>query len=294
MIFELSNVASSLHSWEAAEYVSEGFVILGCAGELVADFFTKLPEKARRHIGTASTVVLILALTIGLKCLIKTNELSGNVIDTLGDKAQLADDKASQAMTDSGNAFSQASDAEAEVGKAKALSSNALVLARAARRAADSSKEDADEAQKESAADNERTKRLEAQLSWRAVTPKQKADLGRKLLQSGSLLPLMGLEIRLAYENQCNECEEFMIELREALEGFGARVSDDTEAIVLPPSPREGVLLEVNPKSANEAGPNLLLQTLKGLGIAQRGEVNPSIPPEVIQITVFQKPHGTQ
>jgi hypothetical protein len=38
MIFTSSDLASLLHRWELAEYISEAFVILACAGELVADF----------------------------------------------------------------------------------------------------------------------------------------------------------------------------------------------------------------------------------------------------------------
>jgi hypothetical protein len=126
MIFASSDVASLLHRWEVAEYISEVFVIVGCAGELVADFFTRLPKKVREHIGTWSTVVLILALTVGLKCLIKTNELSGSVIGSLGDKAEEAGRKANTAtansetaLTKSGQALDEANGAEKTAGKAQ-------------------------------------------------------------------------------------------------------------------------------------------------------------------------------
>lgn len=166
MIFTPSDVGSlsnSLSRWEIAEYVSEGFVIIGCAGELVASFFTKIPEDVRKHIETWSTIVLILALSIGLKCLIKTNELSGNVIGSLGDraaeagrKADEADGKAIKALQDSSTALTQAADAlskagkaaeslgkaESEASKAQTASSNALALAQGARQEADSFEKD--------------------------------------------------------------------------------------------------------------------------------------------------------
>jgi len=152
MVFASSDVASLLHRWEFSEYVSEGFVIVGCAGELVADFFTRLPENIRKQIGTWSTIVLILALTIGLKCLIRTNELSGSVIGSLGDKAAEADRKAEKAISDSSAAFSQATDALTRAGKAeeslgkaeneaksaRTTASSALILAQGARTEADS------------------------------------------------------------------------------------------------------------------------------------------------------------
>ncbi len=132
MIFASSDVASLLHRWEVAEYVSEGFVIVGCAGELVADFFTRLPEKARKHIGSWSTIVLILALSVGLKCLIKTNELSGSVIGSLGDKAEEAGRKANTAttnsetaLTKSGQALDEANGAEKTAGKAQNVAGTA-------------------------------------------------------------------------------------------------------------------------------------------------------------------------
>ncbi|MGB9408963.1 MAG: hypothetical protein WCA89_15620 [Terracidiphilus sp.] len=165
MIFASSDVASVLHRWEVAEYVSEGFVIVGCAGELVADFFTKLPERIRRHIGSWSTIVLILALSVGLKCLIKTNELSGSVIGSLGDKAAEADRKAEKAISDSSTAFSQATDAltrarkaEESLGKAeneakdaRNAASNALTIAGNARKEADSFENDIIFAKKQAA-----------------------------------------------------------------------------------------------------------------------------------------------
>jgi hypothetical protein len=186
MIFASSDIASLLHRWEIAEYVSEGFVIVGCAGELVADFFTRLPENIRKHIGNWSTIVLILALSIGLKCLIRTNELSGSVIGSLGDKATVADGKAGKAISDSSAAFSQATDAltsarkaeeslgktENEASSAQRASSNALSLAHSARREADSFEKDivsakaqAAEANEKSAEANERSADAELHLA---------------------------------------------------------------------------------------------------------------------------------
>lgn len=211
MIFTSSDVGSlsrSLSRWEIAEYVSEFFVVVGCGGELVANFFTGLSENARKHVGNWSTVVLILALSVGLKSLIKTNELSGGVIGSLGDRAQQADATARKALTDSENASSQAGDAEAKSGKANALSYNALGLARGARSEADSSKKEATKAENDLVATLQRTARLEQQLSWRTVTPEQKKAIRTTLLRT-NFLPLRGWEIRFSIPMGCVECGEY-------------------------------------------------------------------------------------
>lgn len=107
--------------------------------------------------------MLVLGLSVGLKCLIKTNELSGHVIGSLGDEAATADAKAKQAsndaskaLDDSKTALSQAQDALHKTGaaeeamktaedeslKARTTASNALTIASAARQEADSFKKD--------------------------------------------------------------------------------------------------------------------------------------------------------
>jgi len=192
MIFASSDVASLLHRWEVAEYVSEAFVIVGCAGELVADFFTRLPENIRKHIGTWSTIVLILALTVGLKCLIRTNELSGSVIGSLGDKATEADGKAEKAISDSSAAFSHATDALTRAGKAEEslgkaeneakdarnAASNALTTARNARKEADSFENDIVSAKTQAA---EAESHLADALQRAAAAEARVTELNRKL-----------------------------------------------------------------------------------------------------------------
>src|ERR1035441_9159508 len=97
MIFtaSVSSLSQSLHRWELAEYISEGFVILACAGELVADLGVSwLTEGHKKHLQRRSTILLVAALSVSLICLVRTNELSGSVIGSLGDEAEDADRKA--------------------------------------------------------------------------------------------------------------------------------------------------------------------------------------------------------
>src|SRR5438132_3197449 len=152
MLFTASDV-SSLAGWERREYISEAFVIVACAGELVADLGRKCLTRAHSdRVERLSTILLVGALLASLICLVRTNELSGSVIGSLGDKAEEADRKARTAIADSSTALSQAKDAldkagaaqsslgraENESKKAQTAALNALLLAREARRDADS------------------------------------------------------------------------------------------------------------------------------------------------------------
>jgi hypothetical protein len=224
MIFIASDVDSlskTLSRWEIAEYVSECVVIVGCLGELIADVYKGLPEQARRRLERWSTIILILGLTSGLKCLVTTNELSGHVIGSLGDEAASADDKAKQAFTDADKALadsrrslSQAEDAltkteEAEAAmkkafseatEARAVASSALGLATVARKEADSFEADIASAKKQ-ASDAEshlsealrQTAKAEAELN-RIRTPR---SLIEEAILISALKPFSGTEYTL-------------------------------------------------------------------------------------------------
>ena len=121
MIFTASDIESfsrSLSRWEWAEYASEAFVIIACAGEFVADLDRPwLTEERKQHLQRRSTILLVAALFASLMCLIRTNELSGSVIGFLGQRAEEAGAKAREAITDSSTALSQAKDALAKAGQ---------------------------------------------------------------------------------------------------------------------------------------------------------------------------------
>lgn len=199
MILTASDVESlsrSLSRWEWGEYISEAFVIIACAGELVADLEASwLTEERKKHLQRRSTILLVAALSVSLICLVRTNERSGSVIGSLGDKAEDADKKAAKALTDSGTAQRKADEAstvagdaltkagnaaeslgkaEDEANKARVAASNALVLARGARQEADSFEKDITSA-KEAAA------KAEAKLADRTLTDEQVISIGTKL-----------------------------------------------------------------------------------------------------------------
>jgi len=169
MIFIASDIESlsrSLSGWEWAEYASEAFVIIACAGEFVADLERPwLTEERKHHLQRRSTILLVAALFASLVCLIRTNELSGSVIGFLGQRAEEAGAKAKTAIADASTALSLGKDAlskagaaqqslskaEKEANQAQAAASNALTLARGARQEADSFEKDIASAKKQAA-----------------------------------------------------------------------------------------------------------------------------------------------
>jgi hypothetical protein len=115
--FDVSSISQSLGRWELAEYIFEGLVVIGCAGELVADLGKKCLATAHRdRIERLSTILLVVALSMELICLVKTNELSGTIIGSLSDKAEVADRKAQSAVDKSSLAEKRA-DAAADGSK---------------------------------------------------------------------------------------------------------------------------------------------------------------------------------
>ncbi len=193
---DVHSLSRSLSRWEWGEYISEVFVIIACAGELVADLAAAwLTEERKKHLQRRSTILLVAALSISLICLDRTNELSGSVIGSLGQKAEDADKKAAQALTDSGTAQHKADEAntvasdaltkagkaadslgkaEDEADKARTSASNALVLARGARQEADSFEKDIRSA-KEAAAE------AKEKVADRTLTDAQAASVAEKI-----------------------------------------------------------------------------------------------------------------
>jgi hypothetical protein len=192
----------------------------------------------RDRIERFSTIFLVAALSMELISLVKTNELSGNIIGSLGDKAEEADRKAKTAIGDSSTALSQAKDAlikagktadslgktEDKANKAQTASSNALTLAQGARKEADSFEKDIVSAKEQAAkAESHLAEALqratEAQLSLdrlrspRRLTPEQQKRIAAKLKS------FPGVQFDLALTN-LTEPAEFSLTLENTL-GMG-------------------------------------------------------------------------
>jgi hypothetical protein len=88
---DLLSLEKLLSRWECAEYISAAGVIIGVAGEGVAEFtnwFTGADEHKKRTLSKASWLVLIGFLALELLCLAKTNQLSGRIIASLNKAAE--------------------------------------------------------------------------------------------------------------------------------------------------------------------------------------------------------------
>jgi hypothetical protein len=225
-LFDALSVPQSLHRWEIGEYVSEGFVILGCAGELVADLATCVNRRTRKHIERWSTIVLVLGLSIGLKCLIRTNELSGEVIGSLGDRADEADQKAKTAISDSGTALAQAKDAlekaskaQESLGKAETNAAKAQGVASGARNLATSAENDVKQLQGSLEKAAKDLDDLQARIAWRTISDEQKNGL-RDRLQA-----FRGRTVKVAWVSSESEPNTFAPQLIDALTYAGLTVT---------------------------------------------------------------------
>jgi hypothetical protein len=242
MIVTASDVASlseSLSRWEIGEYICAGLVTIACAGEYVAEFkdwFTGGIKERKGRLAKRSTLLLIVALSLELICLVRTNSISGMLIGSLSDKAEkadakaqsaigkssLAENKANAATADSSVALSQAKDAiikagkaeeslgkaEGEANKAQTASSNALTLARGARLEADTFEKDITSAKVHIA-------EIREYISPRQVTKEQEAVL-RRVLE-----PIKGHNVEVMYIGTDPGSQVFAGMLAEALTKSG-------------------------------------------------------------------------
>jgi hypothetical protein len=144
---DVASLTSTLTCWEYAEYVSGGFVALACAGEYIASFkpwFTGGDKERKERLEKRSTLLLIIALAAELICLVRTNQISGQVIGALDTKAAEAYRKsdtaianADSALDKAGAASDEADSAKSESGKAKSVANLAELTAKGARQQAD-------------------------------------------------------------------------------------------------------------------------------------------------------------
>src|SRR6266851_2221461 len=149
---DVASLSKSLSRSEIGEYICAGLVTIACAGEYVAEFknwFTGGIRERKERLAKRSTLLLIVALSLELICLVRTNILSEMLIGSLSEKAEEADRKAKMALGNSTTALTQSRTAEDsssraldESSTATTSASNALALASGARREADSFERD--------------------------------------------------------------------------------------------------------------------------------------------------------
>src|ERR1700680_5147895 len=125
---DVASLDALLSWWEVVEYVAEAAVILGCAGEFVAEF-TQVRTPAWRHqFSRASLLILIVGLAVELGALVRTNSLSGREIALLNETARGFDARIAEAQRgtaeanrDAKAASEQAAEAELETAQLYAL-----------------------------------------------------------------------------------------------------------------------------------------------------------------------------
>ena len=147
---DVTSLTFTLSCWEIAEYCFGGLVAVACLGEYAADFtnwFTHGIEERKRRLAKRSTLLLIASLALELICLVRTNQISGQLVGSLAGKADEAYRKsdaavanADSAIDKSKNASEAADAAKIESGKAKGVASVAESIARGARQEADAYK----------------------------------------------------------------------------------------------------------------------------------------------------------
>lgn len=268
MILGASDIASAARwsaIWEACEYASEGLVLLGCAGEYIAEYTKWRTEVARHSLGRRSLIILILGLGSGLFSLIKTNALAGVIIASLGEQVEHAGEKAERvagsldaALSKTNQALSTSSDAVSNSIKAQKSASDALGTARAAREEADTFEQDIKTARKEASdalanlADAKRlaeeaqsgTVRNTEKLADRHLTPEQQQRIRDKLRKFPPVV--WGI---VTYSND-GEAIGLAGDLKSALTGAGGAGWRDAPMISITTSkPDVGVLIEYTPGS---------------------------------------------
>jgi hypothetical protein len=131
---DVASLSESLSRWEIGEYICAGFVTIACAGEYVAEFtnwFTGGIKERKERLAKRSTLLLIVALSLELICLVRTNILSGMLIGSLSEKAEEADRKAKAALGNSAAAMSSAHEAGIAAGNAQQKADNVAMQAQA-------------------------------------------------------------------------------------------------------------------------------------------------------------------
>jgi hypothetical protein len=256
--------------WHPRLEFFELLVLIGCAGELLADggvfvFSERLQKIEHTQISDLAA---------------QTKNAKGDAEQAKQDAGE-AKDKAQAASDIAGPAKEKADAAKTEADGVKTVADQAEQSAK---------KADAVAAKAESdlAASLERTARLEALLSWRTVTPEQKSVLRKLLFKFRPLLPLRGLKISFQYVNQNPEAEEYSNELKDAIDGLGAEISDPMGAEFFGVKSLQGVIVVANP--VRNQGARVLSDSLNLAGIPVLGQRDDNMDEHDIKIIVALKP----
>lgn len=296
---DISSLDTALNWWERIEYASETFVILGCLGELVADFTEIRTPEWRHRFGRTSLVILIAALSIELVALVRTNGLSGEEITLLN--TVTADARTRAANAEGAAKGFDARIAEAQRGTAEAQRDAANAKERASRADERASKNEKEAAALRKRAEDERTARvkIEESVAWRRLTARQQTEIGLHL----SKFPPHAVSVW--YSAPDMECETFAGDIARALRttgtwavgppggmihmGEGGAFTGPISELVT------GVIVASTSEAPSRAAADAIVQELSQLGFdAARSPrtVNSKVPQ--IGVNVEHRPEGPQ
>jgi len=255
----ISSEDDPAHWTKAVSFLGLALVVLGVCGEGVFEILVSRADAAvRTHDETA--------------------------IESANQKAGEAKISAHDAGVDATIAKTSAKQAGIDAGTAKNLAAEA--------------EEQAAQAESDRAAALERTARLEAQLSWRTVTPDQEKKIKDFLAPflAKSPLAFLGVKIGFTYLTGDPEGAEYAQELedalRKSLKGSGAEFSDPLAASVFgSKAPPTGVILQVHSNTdSTSVRAGWIQKALKTAGIESPGQVN--APEMTINLFVATKPRA--
>jgi hypothetical protein len=277
---DVSSLSTMLARWELAEYIAEAFVVLGCLGELVADIGERwLGERRGKHLERWSTIVLILALMVSLTSTVRTNELSGFVIGSLGDKADEADAKAQTALKDSANA-------SAEAARAKSTAETSSATADKAARSANGALTIAGEAKADVAAVQSNIAKVDEKYAPRTLS-KTKREILIELLRRAPIKPNDPVEIVVSLDapDGTAYAKEIADAINDPSSGWSAKVGGPVTA----DAEKTGVWLEIHDHATAPPWGFELQQALQSAGIGGEGMTNPHEPSGKMSIIVERK-----
>jgi|SRR5579872_523995 len=134
---DVASLESALRCWEWAEYISTGVVFIGCVGEFFAEF-TPFPsgEKRKHKLARLSLILVIAGIAGELLATVRTSQLSGLVIASVGVQAGDAKTSADNAADAAARADGSAHKADVEARQSSASAQRAKGIAEVAEKQA--------------------------------------------------------------------------------------------------------------------------------------------------------------
>jgi hypothetical protein len=277
---EVASLTKTLSRWELAEYICAGLVTVGCIGEYCADFTNWLTggvHERKERLAKCSTLLLIVALSSELICLVRTNQLAEIVIGSLNEQAEEAGNEAAIAHQEASTAAESASQAD--------------------ERASENEKE---AARLRKLAEDERLARIkiEERVAWRRLTRAQQAEIGTRLAAFSGEVAL------IQYDGGDMEEYAFGLDIASAMHLGKWRVAEPLEMIMMREGPvpfgtnppiETGISIKSTRDQTSRNASDVLLHELLKRGFdVTRDPKNDPRPQSVVFVIMEHRPEGAQ